>query len=140
MIEIDDPPPLRDVHLLQLARVVPEGRRLHCLSRERPLGEPEQPLPLGDLVVQDVVFGRRLGPEQIAERLVGQQAVAVGPIHLQPERRVREDPLQQPDRITDSGEPDADFVQALHVIRRMFIAISRVRKVRQRLTRRRRSK
>ena len=102
-----DAPPLGHVHLLQLARVVPEGRRLHGLARERPLDQPEQPLPLGDLVVQDVVFGRRLRPEQIAKRLVRQQAVAVGPIHLQPERRVREDPLQQPDRIADAGEPDA---------------------------------
>ena len=101
--------------VLQVARVVPERRRLHGLARERPLDQPQQPLLLGDVVVQDVVFGRRLRPEQIAERLVGQEVVAVGAVHLQPERRVREDPLQQPDGVTDPGEPDGDFVQTLHL-------------------------
>ena len=58
------PPPFGHVHLLQIARVVPERRRLHRLARERPLDEPQQPLTLGDLVVQDVVLGRRLRPNR----------------------------------------------------------------------------
>ena len=112
---------------MKVARVVPEGRRLYGFARERPLHEPEQPLPLGDVIVEDVVLGRRLRSEQIAKCLVGQQAVAVRPIHLQPERRIREDPLQQPPRIADAREPDGDFVQALHPPL-MFIAITCARK------------
>ena len=94
---------LRDRDLRELARVVPDGADGDRLARERAMDEVEHAVALRDLVLEDVVFGRRLGAEEVAEGLVDEQAVAARLVDLQADGRAGEDALEQRERIGRPG-------------------------------------
>jgi hypothetical protein len=77
------------------------------------MDELEEPLPLEDVVPQDVVFGRRFRSEKIAKRLVHEQAVTVRPVDLESDGRMLEEPLQERSGVCDRIEasPLVQFVQ-----------------------------
>jgi hypothetical protein len=108
------PPRVFDLDLAELARVVPDGRDVHGLAREGAMDELEHALLLGDLVLEDVVFGRRLGVEDPPERVVDQHGPPGGVVHLQAEGRMREHPLEQGQGIVHFAETRAHVVHGRH--------------------------
>ena len=95
------PPSLGDMHVGDVARVIPERRDRHGLAGECTLDEREH-ANLGRLLVaQCVVAGRRLAAEDLAEFRICQDAVAVGRIDLESDGRMGEQPGEQCGGIID---------------------------------------
>jgi hypothetical protein len=103
-------------HLLELARIVPDGRQVDGLALERAADEFEDPLLRGDLVAQDVVLGRRFAAEEVEERLVHQNGPAARLVDLEPDGSEGEEPFQDREGIGDSREYRADMIQIRHVV------------------------
>jgi hypothetical protein len=104
-----DPIPFFDMHLGQLAGIVPNGRHRHHFAFERPPNEIGNPVLLGDLVLQNVVFGGRDGSEEFGERSVGEHRGPVCAKNLQAEGRGPEKSGHKLAQIRDVGDARGGF-------------------------------
>jgi len=96
------PPALGDVHVGDVARVVPESRDRHGLAGKCALDEVDHADPGGLLVAQRVVARRRLAAEDLAELRIGEDAVAVGRVDLEADGGMGEQSCEQGGRIIDA--------------------------------------
>ena len=87
-----------------LGRVVPDRRQDEELAGEGAPRGLEDGGALDERIGEQVVLGRRLDAEDLAERPVGEQALPRRQIDLEPDRRVGEEPDEQRHRIVDAGE------------------------------------
>jgi hypothetical protein len=98
------PPALGDMHMGDVARIVPEGRDGHGLAGERAPDEVDHADLGGLLVAQGVVAGRRLAAEDLAKFRIGQDAVAVGRVDLETDGGMGEQSCEQGGRIIDARQ------------------------------------
>jgi hypothetical protein len=111
---LDRDAPAFDVDVLELAGVVPERRDHHALSCERAAHRRQHAERPDQLVFEDVVVGRRHRAEQLAERAIDDQAMAVGARDRKRVGRLGEQRLEQEHRIGDGCELFADVIRFNH--------------------------
>jgi len=105
----------RELELVGARGFEPPTFRSHGLAGEGALKQRQHPVRRQEVVLQHVVFGRRLDPEQLHEGFVGQQRMTVGRPDGEPDRRVGEQVEEEGDRIGDRLQP---LLQSVKVVQR----------------------
>lgn len=100
--------PNGDVDMDDIARVVPKRRDGHGFTVEGAPDELSNSLRGALLVLENVVFGRGLGSEEGAERVVHEQTLSIRAINLESDRRVHEQALEEGPWIFDRRKTAGD--------------------------------